>query len=123
MVPMSTPHPYELPVMNLLTSHPIQTEAGQASNLREIYVYWFVAEGRLTARHAQRMWWMARDLVEKRVLQRWGYVTVFSVCVPGDEEKTFAQMKEFISRSVPEFQLAAGPESTARPRPLAAAIP
>jgi hypothetical protein len=39
------------------------------------------------------------------VLQRWAYVTCFSVCQPGQEEATFNRMKEFLAAAVPEFQL------------------
>jgi hypothetical protein len=77
--------------------------------LRGVFLYWFVADNELTAYHWERMWWMARDLVRTGVLQRWAYVTVFSPCFPGEEEATFERMKRFVSSSVPEFQLAAGP--------------
>jgi hypothetical protein len=70
-----------------------------------LYVYWFVDADRLTASHAQRMLWMAHDVVVKNVLDRWAYVSFFSECAPGQEEALFDRMKELIIATVPEFQL------------------
>ena len=98
-VPIASPHPYELPVMRILATH---------EKARGVFVYWFVADGQITADHNQRMWWMARDMMRQGVLQRWAYVTLFCVCPPGQEEATYARMKDFISAAVPTFQLASG---------------
>ena len=57
-----------------------------------------------TARHWQRMWWMARDLLRTGVLQRWASIGYFASCAPGQEEAAFARLKQFISASAPEFQ-------------------
>jgi hypothetical protein len=103
-VPVARPHAYDLPVMKLTTLREA-TVNGQRVTVRGIYVYWFVAEDRLTAQHWQRMWWMARDLLRTGVLQRWAYVTCFSVCQSGQEEATFSRMKAFLAAAVPEFQL------------------
>jgi hypothetical protein len=107
-IPMNHPHPYDLPAMKLTVSRQHRTSDGQEMTLRGVYVYWFVADNQLTNDHMQRMWWMARDLVFKGVLQRWAYVTYFSVCAPGGEELLFERMKEFIATTAPDFQLAAG---------------
>jgi hypothetical protein len=77
----------------------------QQAPLRGVFVYWFVADGELTAQHWQRMWWMLRDITRSGVLQRWAYISCFSVCAPGEEEATFERMKRFIAASVPQFQL------------------
>jgi len=112
-VHIERPRPYDLPVMKLVT-----TAVGSASDdkhaPRAIYAYWFVADGELTARHSQRMWWMVRDLVRTGVLQRWAYVACFAPCSPGQEDATFERMKKFIAAAVPEFQLT--------PRPAEAAV-
>ncbi|MHB8522533.1 MAG: exosortase-associated EpsI family protein [Limisphaerales bacterium] len=101
------PHPYRLPVMKLTTTMEVRAN-GQPAVARGLYVYWFVADGELTADHAQRMWWMARDLIKTGVLQRWAYVTCFAVCPPGGEEAAYERLKQFVAASVPEFQLASG---------------
>jgi hypothetical protein len=119
-VRMSKPHPYDLPVMKLATSRTEKMRGGQMVPLRGVFLYWFVADNELTEYHWERRWWMARDLIRSRVLQRWAYVTVFSPCFPGEEDATFERMKRFISAAVPEFQLAAGPEANGPSRQTAA---
>lgn len=97
-VPIERPYPYELSVGRLI---------GQRQGVRAVYVYYYVADGALSASAtgAQRMWWMARDLIRTGVLQRWAYVSYFASCEPGKEEATFERMKTFIAASAPEFQL------------------
>jgi hypothetical protein len=74
-----------------------------------VFVYWFVADGELTATHSDRMWWMARDMLKNGVLQRWAYVICFAPCEVGAEDATFERLTDFIAATVPEFQLTAGP--------------
>jgi len=102
------PVPYDLPVMRLDASRPAQLH-GQAVTEKGIYVYWFVDADRFTAQHSRRLWWMAQDMVLKNELDRWAYVALFSVCLPGQEQATFDRMKQLISAAVPEFQLAPPP--------------
>jgi hypothetical protein len=106
-VHMDRPQSYDLPVMKFIANKEV-TFNGQNLNLRAVYVYWFVSSDKYTARHGQRMWWMAKDLLRTGVLQRWAAVSYFSVCEPGQEEATFNRMKKFIVASVPEFQLIPG---------------
>jgi hypothetical protein len=103
-VPMERPFAYDLPVMKLIANKQLEKD-GQKIPARAVYIYWFVADREFTARHTQRMWWMARDMMRTGVLQRWAYVTYFSVCEPGQEDVTFERMKKLIAASVPEFQL------------------
>jgi hypothetical protein len=102
---------YDLPVMKLVTNREIEVNKRRAV-YRGIFVYWFVDHERYTARHWQRMWWMARDVLRTGELQRWAYVTCFAVCRPGEEDATFDRMKSFIRASVPEFQLVPRSETT-----------
>ncbi len=110
-IPMTRPYPYDLQVMKLTTSRPVPGTNGAPRLARGLYVYWFVTDKLLTPHHGERMWWMARDLVLTGVLQRWAYVTYFTVCWPGQEEAAYARLKDFIAASVPEFQVASGPPS------------
>lgn len=107
------PHPYKLPVVKLISSREI-THNGQTQLARGIYVYWFVADDAISASVSgfERMWWMMEHMFRTGVLQRWAYVSCFAVCPPGQEEATYARMKEFIAASVPEFQQASGPVQT-----------
>jgi hypothetical protein len=105
------PQPYDLPVIKIVSTRRAQDAKGQPINIRGIYVYWFVADGALSGDKsgAQRMWWMARNLLTTGVLQRWAYISCFAICPPGQEDATFERMKKFIAASVPEFQLVPKP--------------
>ena len=104
-VRMDRPYPYELPVTKFIATKEVTID-GQPVVARGIYVLWFVADhDEYTARHWQRMWWMARDLLSTGVLQRWASIGYFAYCAPGQEDATFERMKKFIVASAPEFQL------------------
>jgi len=111
LLQLKKPHPYDLPVMKFVASKILKINQQEVA-ARGVYVYWFVAPGQLTANHWQRMWWMARDLGRSGVLQRWAYVSYFSVCRPGEEDVTFERMKKLIAATVPEFQLTPEPIGT-----------
>jgi len=104
-LPIGGPAPYKLPIVKLVAAKEANI-GGQMVKLRGVYVYWYVADGVVSASTSgiQRMWWMARDLVRTGVLQRWAYVSYFSVCTPGQEEATFERLKTLIIESVPQFQ-------------------
>jgi len=103
-IPVAGPQNYQLPVTKWIIGNVYQTPDGQKHEVRGLYVFWFVADGEQTADNYQRMWWLGRDLLRTGVLQRWAYVSFFSVCAPGQEEATFEQMKKLIAVTVPEFQ-------------------
>ncbi|HEY9174349.1 MAG TPA: exosortase-associated EpsI family protein [Verrucomicrobiae bacterium] len=108
------PQTYDLPVVKLTTSREAVVN-GQTVPLRGVYVYWFVCDEALSGEDSglQRAWLMARELVRSGKLQRWAYVTCFSVCPPGQEEATYTRMKRFLAGAVPEFQLTPKPEGPA----------
>jgi hypothetical protein len=110
-VPIERPHAYDLPVMRLLASRRVATRDGRTFDQRAVYVYWFVAENQLTARHGERMWWMARDLLTTGILPRWAYVSCLAGCLPGEEQALYQRLRDFIRAAVPEFQTASGPHS------------
>jgi hypothetical protein len=109
-ISVDRPYPYELPVVKLVSTKEF-TENGQTVSRRGVYVYWYVADHAISASTSgiQRMWWMAREFARTGVLQRWAYISQFSVCRPGEEDATFERMKKFIAASVPEYQLTPGP--------------
>jgi len=107
-IPISGGLPYELPVMKWVIRNSIQTPAGQKQEVSGIYVFWFVADREQTTDNFQRMWWLARDLLRTGVLQRWAYVSYFSLCAPGQEDATFERMNKLIAASVTEYQLPPG---------------
>jgi hypothetical protein len=108
IIPVREPRRYSLPVTRFIFSQELEQE-GKRQKLHGLYVYWFVADGQITADHSQRMRWMARDLLTKGTLQRWAYVSCVSYCQPGQEEAAYARMAGLIAAAVPRFQLAVGP--------------
>lgn len=104
LLPMTRPFAYQLPVMHLVATLKTVID-GQPRVVRGVYVYWFVDGNKYTAEHWQRMWWMARDILATGVLDRFAYISYFSVCEPGQEAATFERMKQLMVDSVPEFQL------------------
>jgi hypothetical protein len=109
-IPIQKPHPYELPVVKMTTSQTVKLPDGQEIQQRGLYVFWFVTDQELASDHNKRMLRMAWQLVSTGVLQRWAYVSCFSVCQPGQEDATYSEMTELLALSVPRFQLATGPE-------------
>jgi hypothetical protein len=111
-VHMDRPCAYDLPVMKFIVSREVNNQ-GRTLRLRGIYVFWFVADGdEYTARHWQRMWWMARDLLFTGVLRRWASISYFTVCEVGQEDAAFERLKKFIVASAPDIQLVAHPLGT-----------
>ena len=105
-IAVAGPQSYQLPVAKWVLSHPFQTPDGQKQQqVGGLYVFWLVADGEETPDNYQRMWWQARDLLRTGVLQRWAYVSYFSICAPGQEDAAFERIKSLIAASVPEYQL------------------
>jgi hypothetical protein len=104
-IPISGPAPYTMQVAKWFLSNTVQTESGEKKRVRGIYVFWFVADNEQTVSHGERMWWLARDLMRTGVLQRWAYVSYFTICMPEQGDQVFDRVKQFIAASVPEFQL------------------
>ena len=103
-VPIERPFAYDLPVMKLIANK-VYSLNGEQRVARRVYIYWFVAPNEITAKHWQRMWWLARDLFGTGVLQRWAYISFCSDCALGQEDATFERLKKLIAAAVPEFQL------------------
>ena len=108
-LPVAQSPPHEVPALKLTASKVFTTADGQRVPVRAIYVYWFVADGALTAHRSQRLRWMAEELLKTGTLQRWAYVACFAQCLPGEEDQTFARVKEFVAEAVPEFQRSPAP--------------
>lgn len=109
---------YDLKVIKLTVSGTF-TQEGRQISAGGIYIYWYVADGLLSAdpTGADRMWSMARGLVTRGELQRWAYVTFFEACEPGREPETSERLKKLVAAAVPEFQTTHGntPKAAAKP--------
>lgn len=117
-VPVLDPVPYDLPVARLIANKAV-TAGGQQESARAVYTYWFVADDAFDASVSggRRMWMMGSKLLRTGILQRWAYVSCFSVCPPGQEEAVFERTKQFIAAAVPQFQLRPGPAKVAQASP------
>jgi hypothetical protein len=103
-IPITSATPYSLPVSRWDVSGVFQQPDGRAARVGGVYVFWFVADHEQTPGHFQMMKRLALNLLRTGVLQRWAYVSYFSICEPGQEDATFARMEKLIAASVPEFQ-------------------
>jgi hypothetical protein len=103
---MEQPCSYDLPMVKLIATKE-GVENGEKKVARGVYVYWFVADDALSASVSgfHRNLMMASQLLRTGVLQRWAYVSCFSMCPPGQEDATFERMTRLIAASVPKFQL------------------
>lgn len=96
-------------------SFPVQRFGGQIRTVMQnrtvnyggVYVFWFVADGQRTASHWERQWWMIRDLLTKRVLQRWAYISFFAPCPPGREDEAYARLLGLIADVAPQIEVSA----------------
>ncbi|HLZ53916.1 MAG TPA: exosortase-associated EpsI family protein [Verrucomicrobiae bacterium] len=104
-VPIEGRDSYQLRVAKWTITNFVQDNDGRKQEVRGLYVFWFVTKNEETTSHWQRIWWLTRDLLTTGILQRWAYVSYFTICLPGQEDATFDRMKKLIAASVPEFQL------------------
>jgi Protein of unknown function (DUF3485) len=96
--------PYELPVMKWTVANTVTAPDGTRQSVSGLYVFWFVTEGRTTDSFPEMLKSMFVHQLAHGVLQRWAYVSVFTACLPGQEDAAFAQMKQLIAGAAPEFQ-------------------
>lgn len=102
---ISGARPYELPVKKWTIANAYTAADGSRQSASGVYVFWFVTENQVTADFPAMLKSMLLHQVFHGVVQRWAYVSYFTVCSPGEEEAAFARMQTLIAASVPEFQL------------------
>lgn len=103
-VRVTRPRPYSLPMVVIQNSKTVN-QNGEQVPLKLLYVYWFVADGAITANHLQRMWWMASHMLLHGELQRWAYVSCAAICRPGQEDAAMDRVRKFIAAAAPEMIL------------------
>ena len=96
--------PYALPVKKWTIANTLTSPDGSRQDVAGVYVFWFVTENQVTSDFPAMLKSMLLSQLCHGVLQRWAYVSYFSVCLPGQEDAVFARMKKLIAASVPEFQ-------------------
>jgi hypothetical protein len=104
-IPIAGTSPYELPAMKWFMTKTIEAPDGRRQELRGLYVFWFVANNEQTTSNVQLQYYLVRDLLFTGILQRWAYISYFSVCAPGQEDAAFERMEKLIAASVPAYQL------------------
>jgi len=117
VIEIQGPQPYRMPVAKWTVSRMVKGQDGKQVEQHALYVFWFVADNEQTVDNDQRLRWLVRDLLRTGVLQRWAYISYFTVCAPGQEDATFDRVRKLIAESVPDFQLpltTAGVSSIAR---------
>ncbi len=105
VIPLEGERRRSLPVRRFIGEKEVLQADGSRRKQRAIYVYWYVADGYVTAKDGERMWWLARELVTTGELQRWAYVAVLGGCYPGGEAATYEKMREFISASAAGYHV------------------
>jgi len=96
---------FDLPVRRIVAAGTFRGQGDRVVELRRVLVYWFVADGEMTADHEERMWRQAVEQLKTGVLQRWAYVTCFAPCGEGEEEVVYERIARFIADAAPEFML------------------
>ena len=104
LIHMEKPFPYDLEVNKYIATKQL-VQDGKSQTVRGLYVYWYVDGTHHTAKQWEWMsLWMPQDLILHGLLERWSYISFFTVCEPGREEATFEQLKKLMTAIVPEFQ-------------------
>lgn len=103
VVPMSGAMREALPVQRF-DAVATSDRDGRRRTYSGVYVFYFVADGRRTASHWERQWCMIRGLVLENELQRWAYVSFFTVCEPGDEDAAYGRLVRLIAACVPRLE-------------------
>ncbi|MFZ0828587.1 MAG: exosortase-associated EpsI family protein [Verrucomicrobiia bacterium] len=103
-IPIGGAQPYELPAFKWTIHNTFQTPDGQKQEVSGVYVFWFVADNEVTPNYVRFQYYLLRDLLFTARLQRWAYISYYTVCAPGQEEAAFARLEKLIAASVPEYQ-------------------
>ncbi|MFO1460375.1 MAG: exosortase-associated EpsI family protein [Verrucomicrobiota bacterium] len=101
---LAGPEPRDLPVRRFDALLNYSAPDGTPRRTAGVYVFWFAADGVVTASQIGRTASMLQHLVKTGVLQRWSYTSYFAQCEPGAEDATFARLSELIATTVPQFQ-------------------
>ncbi|HEY1789575.1 MAG TPA: exosortase-associated EpsI family protein [Verrucomicrobiae bacterium] len=96
---------YQLQVARWNLSTSIQQPDGTKTTAFAIYVFWYVAKNDETPDHDKMLEHLTLNLFRTGGLQRWAYISYFTVCGPGQQDGAFGEVKRLIQAQVPKFQL------------------
>ena len=100
---------WEVPIMKVIAHKTFQDTNGIEQSVTLVMVYWFVTADHITASHMDRMWLMGREILSSGTLQRWAFMSCYTVCQPSGETTAYDQLKRFLIAALPEFQIAEHP--------------
>jgi len=109
-IPIDDNPPYQLEVAQWNVSQVVKQPDGRQVKVCGLYVFWYTANNEQTANHDKMLEWLTLDLFRTGALQRWAYISYFTLCEPGQEDATFDQIKRLITAQVPQFELPLKPK-------------
>lgn len=92
-----------IPVLKLTTTRLMEVN-GVSTKISGLYVYWFVADGKVTNNDRARMLTSVSSLLRTGTMDRWAYVSCFGVCPPGQEQELWLRLRDFLVDALPQFQ-------------------
>ncbi len=93
--------PQDLEVQRFDTVISGQDAKGYQAEKAGVYVFWFLADGEMTAYHTTRQWLMMKNLVLNNLVQRWAYISFFAECNRGEEDACYRRVAGLISEAFP----------------------
>ena len=103
-IPIGDVPPYDLPAQRWTVHNMFDGPDGKKQLVSGLYVFWFVAGDSQTDDYQGIQKSILHHLLRDGVLERWAYVSYFTLCAPGQEDAAFARLQKLIAGSVPEFQ-------------------
>lgn len=103
-VPLEGRDPLQVCVLE--TERNYQNAEGEVLVYAGYYAYWFVGQGRETASHNERMFWLAWDRVVHSVAHKWAYIAVSGQRdSEGSEnsEEYFEEIQQFVQKVYPHL--------------------
>ncbi|MFA5688392.1 MAG: exosortase-associated EpsI family protein [Kiritimatiellales bacterium] len=101
-VPLEGRKPLDVCVLEIQRRY--SDKEGNPQTYYGYYAYWFIGQGRETASHYERMFWLAWDRVVRSVAHKWAYVAV-----SGDRKaagETYqTEITEFVQKIYPQLLL------------------
>jgi len=102
-VPIEGREPLSVCILN--TSKKYRDAEGEEQFHLGYYAYWFVGQGRETASHYERMFWLAWDRVIHSVAHKWAYIAVSGERENDETEEYKEEIIDFVQKLYPHLLL------------------
>lgn len=100
-VPLEGREPLKLCILE--TQRNYRSADGEPKTYYGYYAYWFVGQGRETASHYERMFWLAWDRVIHSVAHKWAYIAVSGARESEDSEAFKQEITDFVQSLYPHL--------------------